>query len=142
MSSTALQQHNGFSVGDKLPELSQTVEQSMVDAYAEASGDINPLHIDPEFAKTTIFGGTIAHGLLTLAFVSRILSIWNWQGWAYGGELDVAFLGPVFPGSTVLVSGEIEAIEQREEGVFASCQLSCFCGDKAVVKGKVVCKIG
>jgi len=139
---TALQQCNGYAVGDKLPELTQTVDQNMVDAYADASGDINPLHIDPEFAKTTIFGGTIAHGLLTLAFVSRVLSTWNWQGWAYGGELDVAFLGPVFPGSTVLVTGEIESIEQREEDVFATCQISCFCGEKAVVKGKVVCKIG
>jgi len=63
MSNTGpLQQYNGLSVGDNLPELIQAVDQNMIDAYADASGDINPLHIDPEFAKTTFFGRTIAHG--------------------------------------------------------------------------------
>ena len=117
-----LQSYAGYSVGDQLEELSQSVDQSMIDAYADASGDVNPLHIDPEFAKTTFFGRTIAHGLLTLAFVSRVLSQWNWQGWAYGGELNVSFLGPVYPGDTVRVSGEIDQIEKRDDGIYARCQ--------------------
>ncbi|HIF17449.1 MAG TPA: transcriptional regulator [Cycloclasticus sp.] len=137
----SLQQYKGLSVGDNLPELIQAVDQNMIDAYADASGDINPLHIDPEFAKTTFFGRTIAHGLLTLAFVSRVLSQWNWNGWAYGGELNVAFLGPVYPGDTVRVSGEIESIEHRDDGVYACCQLVCHCAEKAVVKGYAICKI-
>ncbi|ORU90826.1 MAG: transcriptional regulator [Cycloclasticus sp. symbiont of Poecilosclerida sp. M] len=136
-----LQSYQGIRVGDELPELSQTVDQAMIDAYADASGDINPLHIDPEFAKTTFFGGTIAHGLLTLAFVSRVLSQWNWQGWAYGGELDVVFLGPVRPGDEVRVSGALELIEQRADGVYARCSLVCHCGGKAVVKGFAVSKL-
>jgi len=138
---TPLENFKGLSVGDQLPELIQFVDQAMIDAYADASGDVNPLHIDPEFAKTTFFGRTIAHGLLTLAFVSRVLSEWNWDGWAYGGELDVAFLGPVYPGDKVRVSGEIESIEQTEKGVFARCKLSCYCEERVVVKGTAVCKI-
>lgn len=138
---TPLENYKGLSVGDQLPELIQFVDQEMIDAYADASGDVNPLHIDPEFAKTTFFGRTIAHGLLTLAFVSRVLSEWNWDGWAYGGELDVAFLGPVYPGDEVRVSGVIESIEQTEEGVFARCKLSCYCAERAVVKGTAVCQI-
>ncbi len=136
-----LQSYKNYSVGDFMPEIRQPVDQDMVNAYADASGDINPLHIDPEFAKTTFFGRTIAHGLLTLAFVSRVLSEWNWQGWAYGGELNIAFLGPVYPGDEVLVSGEIDSIEQREDGIFARCILVCHCGDRAVVKGTATCKI-
>lgn len=138
---TDMQSYKEVSVGDCLPELLQAVDQTMIDAYADASGDVNPLHIDPEFAKTTFFGGTIAHGLLTLAFVSRVLSQWNWQGWAYGGELDIAFLGPVRPGDTVRVCGEISAIEQREDGIYARCDLVCYCGEKAVVKGFSISKI-
>lgn len=138
---TQLTSYKNLSVGDCLPELSQAVDQHMIDAYADASGDVNPLHIDPEFAKTTFFGRTIAHGLLTLAFVSRVLSLWNWQGWAYGGELDVAFLGPVYPGDEVRVTGEIEAIEETENGVYARCKLTCYCEERAVVKGTVVCEI-
>lgn len=136
-----LQTYNGVNVGDQLPEILQAVDQNMIDAYADASGDVNPLHIDPEFAKTTFFGRTIAHGLLTLAFVSRVLSKWNWQGWAYGGELDVAFMGPVYPGDEVRVCGEIDLLEQRDDGVYARCKLVCYCGEKAVVKGTVICKI-
>ncbi|MGB0238114.1 MAG: MaoC family dehydratase [Cycloclasticus sp.] len=136
-----LQSYERYSVGDQLEELSQSVDQNMIDAYADASGDVNPLHIDPEFAKTTFFGRTIAHGLLTLAFVSRVLSQWNWQGWAYGGELNVSFLGPVYPGDTVRVSGEIDQIEKRDDGIYARCQLTCFCDDRKVVKGFVICKI-
>jgi len=136
-----LQSYNGVNVGDQLPEILQAVDQNMIDAYADASGDVNPLHIDPEFAKTTFFGRTIAHGLLTLAFVSRVLSTWNWQGWAYGGELEVAFMGPVYPGDEVRVCGEIDLLEQREDGVYARCKLVCYCGEKAVVKGTVICKI-
>ncbi|PCH84038.1 MAG: transcriptional regulator [Piscirickettsiaceae bacterium] len=141
MNSEILQHYQGMSVGDQMPELIQAVEQQMIDAYADASGDINPLHIDPEFAKTTFFGRTIAHGLLTLAFVSRVLSQWNWQGWAYGGELNIVFLGPVYPGDTVRVTGKIESIERRDNGVYARCQLICLCADKAVVKGYAICKI-
>lgn len=136
-----LQSYASISVGQTLPEIEQVVDQHMIDAYADASGDINPLHIDPEFAKTTFFGRTIAHGLLTLAFVSRVLSTWNWQGWAYGGELNIAFLGPVYPGDTVRVCGEIDVIFQRDEGVYARCQLVCYCAEKPVVKGFAVCKI-
>ena len=138
---TELQHYQGVTVGDELPEILQVVEQSMIDAYADASCEVNPLHIGPEFAKTTFFSGTIAHGLLTLAFVSRVLSQWNWHGWAYGGELDIAFLGPVRPGDTVRVSGSISAIEQREDGAYARCDLVCYCGEKAVVKGFSISKI-
>jgi len=136
-----LKSYQHYNVGDQLDEITQVVEQTMIDAYADASGDVNPLHIDPEFAKTTFFGRTIAHGLLTLAFVSRVLSAWNWQGWAYGGELNVSFLGPVYPGDSVRVSGEIDEIVERDDGVYARCQLACFCGERVVVKGFVICKI-
>ncbi|MEW4982556.1 MAG: MaoC family dehydratase [Cycloclasticus sp.] len=138
---TQLQAYEGYSVGDQLDEIVQSVDQSMINAYADASGDINPLHIDTEFAKTTFFGRTIAHGLLTLAFVSRVLSVWNWQGWAYGGDLNVSFLGPVYPGDTVRVSGEIDLIEKREDGVYARCKIVCHCDDRTVVKGFAICKI-
>ncbi|MBV1875144.1 MAG: MaoC family dehydratase [Cycloclasticus sp.] len=136
-----LQAYKNYKVGDQLEEIIQFVDQTMIDAYADASGDVNPLHIDPEFAKTTFFGRTIAHGLLTLAFVSRVLSTWNWQGWAYGGELNVSFLGPVYPGDSVRVSGEIDQIEQRDDGTYARCQLVCFCDERTVVKGFVISKI-
>jgi 3-hydroxybutyryl-CoA dehydratase len=141
MAEELLQRYKALSVGDRLPVLQQLVDKSMIDTYAEASGDMNPLHIDPEFAKTTIFGKNIAHGLLTLAFISRVLSEWNWDGWAYGGELNVIFIGPVFPGDVVQVSGYVELIEKRGTDVYASCQIMCHCGDREVVKAEATLKV-
>ncbi len=54
--------------------VSKTLSQAMIDAYAEASGDHNPIHIDPDFARSTPLGGTIAHGMLVLATIAEMMS--------------------------------------------------------------------
>jgi acyl dehydratase len=89
-------------VGTTYEQSGIVVDQSRIDAYAKASGDFNPLHVDPAFAAGTAFGGTIAHGLLTLAFVNSLLDRSSERRWSRGGgELDVAFIGPVRPGDTL-----------------------------------------
>ena len=50
-----------------------TIIQSDIDAYARVSGDFNPIHVDPEFAKTTPYGSTIAHGTISSAVIVRRL---------------------------------------------------------------------
>lgn len=83
--------------------LVKSVDQEMINAYAEASSDRNPIHIDPEFAKSTQFGGTIAHGMLVLAFVQEALvSKWG-HGALLGKKLSAKFKAPVRPGDTVTV---------------------------------------
>ena len=73
----------------------------MIDRYATASGDFNPIHIDQEFAKSTQMGGTIAHGMLVLAFVSEMMTAAFGQAWIAGGKLDVRFRAPARPGDTI-----------------------------------------
>ena len=51
-----------------------TIVQSDIDKYAELSGDNNPMHVDPEFARTTPYGSTIAHGPITAALIARYLA--------------------------------------------------------------------
>jgi len=51
----------------------RVVTQQRIDAYADASGDHNPIHVDPEFARATPFGGTIAHGMLVLALIGEMM---------------------------------------------------------------------
>lgn len=51
-----------------------TIRQEDIQAYAEASSDFNPIHVDLEFAKTTSYGGTIAHGTISSALVVRHLT--------------------------------------------------------------------
>lgn len=83
--------------------LVKSVDQTMINAYAEASGDKNPIHIDPEFAKSTQFGGTIAHGMLVLAFVQEALVSKLGHDALFGKKLSAKFKAPVRPGDTVSV---------------------------------------
>lgn len=127
--------HGGTRLGDPIPERRRIVTQAEINRYAEASGDHNPLHTDPEFAKQTLFQRTIAHGLLILSFLSQAMAAWDWKGWAFGGALDVAFLGPVYPGEEVVVRGKVIAFEVAEDGVYAICEVACAVGERTVIAG-------
>lgn len=82
------------------------VTQDDIDRYADVSGDHNPLHVDPGFAATTRFGRTIAHGMMTMAFVlDEAEREFGAEAWATGGEVDVRFRAPVFADDTVNVVG-------------------------------------
>ena len=117
--------------GMRLEGFERHITQEMIDAYAEASGDRNPLHVDPDFAKTTPYGGTIAHGMFTFTLVSQVMADANWLGWANGGEIEVAFLGPVRPGDTVRVSGSVKDVS----GSRAVCVVEAHVDDRLVLGG-------
>lgn len=64
--------------------LSFSIAQEQVDAFAVLSGDNNPIHTDPDFAKATRFGATIAHGILTGSIFSKIFgTMWPGEGTIY-----------------------------------------------------------
>jgi 3-hydroxybutyryl-CoA dehydratase len=85
----------------QVPPLERTLGQEMIDAYARASGDFNPIHIDPAFAATTPMGGTIAHGMLVLSLVSQMMTAAFGRDWLERGGLDVRFRAPARPGDRV-----------------------------------------
>jgi acyl dehydratase len=60
-----------FDVGDSLAELHVTPDKYLPHRYAGASGDFNPIHIDPEFARSVGLPGNILHGLYSMALVAR-----------------------------------------------------------------------
>jgi 3-hydroxybutyryl-CoA dehydratase len=132
----------GSLPGEVLPVLVRHVTQPMIDAYAEASGDFNPIHVDPEFAKTGPFGRTIAHGLMTLAFVAQMLNEHSSGAFDESGEIDIAFVGPVYAGDTVEVSGEIEDVVQREGLACARIKILCKAGDRQILVGTAIQPIG
>ena len=81
--------------------VSRVLTQAMLHAYADASGDHNPIHIDEAFAATTPMGGTIAHGMLVLSFISEMMAGAFGERWLASGSLDVRFRAPARPGDTV-----------------------------------------
>ena len=118
--------------GSKLPDRHFLVDQALIERYAIASGDMNPLHLDPEFAKTTKFGRIIAHGMMTLAFVSEAMGSWAGDSWAQNGFLRVTFIAPVFAGDEVVVRTEVQSVTPEA----TLCKVECWAGDRLTVTGE------
>ncbi len=116
---------NEIKIGMSLSELKRQVTQEHINLYAEASGDFNPIHIDPEFARQTPMGGTIAHGMLILAYVSELMTTSFGKSWLTGGELNARFKAPARPEETITISGKVTRI-QKENGLTSiHCELLC-----------------
>lgn len=130
------------SVGDRLPTLRRVVTQGMIDAYAKASGDFNPIHVDPDYARTGPFGRTIAHGLMTLAFVAQMLNAWSGGLFDEAGEIDVAFVSPVYSGDAVEISGVVEEAFSRDGRSAVLIRLICNVADRAILVGTATQPIG
>jgi len=121
----SLGQLSELSEGMNLPESKKIITQANINLYAEASQDFNPIHIDEDFAKKTPLGGTIAHGMLILAYVSQMMSAAFGRSWLAGGKLNVRFKTPARPGDTIVVSGTISRIEKGEGQTLIHCDVLC-----------------
>ena len=88
-------------ISSHLSVVSKEINQERLNAYAKVSGDDNPLHLDAKFAATTQFGAIIAHGMLTLAFVSEMMTDAHGKDWLESGGLRVRFRGAAYLGDQV-----------------------------------------
>ena len=96
-----------FEVGDRLPELRVTPDAGLTKRYADASGDMNPIHIDEQFAKSVGLPGCILHGLWTMAQVARAHSAVADGDPRALRRLRVQFRGMGFPEQEVVVSSTV-----------------------------------
>ena len=99
-------QNPGRIVSD-LAVVSRSINQERLNAYARSSGDDNPLHLDSDFAAGTQFGGVIAHGMLTLAFISEMMAVAHGVDWLRTGSLRVRFKGAAYLGDQVETWGTL-----------------------------------
>ena len=111
--------------GMDLPELTKVVSQEDINLYAEASRDFNPIHIDVEFARKTPLGGTIAHGMLILAYVSQMMTVAFGKSWLSGSMLNVRFKNPARPGDSLTIKGRISKIEKSDRQNLIICEVLC-----------------
>jgi 3-hydroxybutyryl-CoA dehydratase len=103
-----------FELGQTIVTPERTISEEDVMNFARLTGDMNPLHTDPEFARDTIFGRQVAHGLLVL---SVALGLADQTGLLRGtvlafANLEWKFSKPVFFGDTLHMQAEV--IEKRE----------------------------
>ncbi|MBN1521834.1 MAG: MaoC family dehydratase [Candidatus Aureabacteria bacterium] len=101
-----------LNVGDKA-SLSKTFTQDDVDAFAEISLDKNPIHIDEEAAKGSLFGKRVIHGILQAGLISAVLGNHIPGPGAIYREQQLLFKKPAFPGDTLTAEVEIIEINKR-----------------------------
>jgi len=111
--------------GKTLDPVVKHITQEKINLYAEASGDFNPIHVDESFAAKTPFGGTIAHGMLNLAYVSEMMTSAFGQDWLSGGKLRAKFKESARPGDTLTINGRVNSIEQKDGVSYANCSFEC-----------------
>jgi acyl dehydratase len=104
------------------------VTQEKIDAFAEVTGDDQWIHIDPERAKETPFGGTIAHGYYTLSLAPRFsYDLFRLEGVAFGlnyGLNKVRFPAPMPVGDRVRMRMELQSVDDIPGGAQITMKLT------------------
>ncbi|WP_417451875.1 MaoC family dehydratase [Kordiimonas sp.] len=112
------------------------VTPALVEAFAEVSGDNNPLHLDADYAATTRFGERIAHGALGASFISAVLGTKLPGIGAVFVSQSTKFIAPVRMNDEVEAIAEVtDMIPEKNRVVFAT---RCMVGDKMVVVGDAI----
>ena len=109
-----------FNIGQKA-QFSKTISESDVYLFAGITGDMNPIHVNEVFAKTTRFGKRIVHGMLVSSFISSALSMKLFGENTVYVSQEIKFLKPVFIGDTISVTLEIIEIMEKGRHRVSSC---------------------
>lgn len=120
-----------LSVGQSA-SYTRTVTESDVQKFGEVSGDFNPLHFDETYAKATVFRGRIAHGVLSLSFISTVLGTQLPGAGAIFLGATVRFKSPVRIGDTVTATCTVKEINRPRNRVIFEC--NCKVGNSIVVE--------
>ena len=104
-----------IKVGDVIPERVFEIDRALLKAYADASGDQNPIHQSEEVAISVGLPNVIAHGMLTMALVGKYISDWA-GGSANVKEFSARFIKPVIVPSEVIVDLTVGATVTEVDG--------------------------
>ena len=118
--------NENFNVGS-YAEVVHTFEQQSVASFAGICGDNNPLHLDKEFASTTIFKQPIVHGILVSSLFSALFGS-KIIGSIYVSQ-SLQFLKPVFVGKSVTARVQVLTLESKKWGTLVTCSTICTLED-------------
>lgn len=114
--------------------LTKEITDRDIALFAEVSTDRNPVHLDEAYAQDTIFGGRIAHGMLTAGLISAVIGEQlPGHGTVYLGQ-SLKFLAPVRPGDHVRAEVEVTAIDHAKRRV--TLDTRCLIAGKKVLAGE------
>ncbi|MBE5857775.1 MAG: MaoC family dehydratase [Lachnospiraceae bacterium] len=101
------------------------ITENDINAFAEISGDFNPIHVDEEAAKKSVFGRRIAHGMLSASFISAVLGMYlPGEGTIYLGQ-NLKFLKPVDIGDEITAKVTVTEIANADKGIY-KLATQCF----------------
>ena len=115
--------------------MEKTVTENDIQAFGEATGDFNPVHFDEDYARKTLFRGRVAHGALSIGFISAVIGMKLPGAGTIFVSARTDFKAPVRIGDTVVTTCTVKQIHQRRE-VVLDC--ACTVGGKIVVTGEAV----
>lgn len=117
-------------------ETTRVVTAEVIEAFAAVSGDANPVHLDEAYAQSTPFGGRIAHGMLSAAYISAVIGMQLPGPGAIYLSQSLRFRRPVKIGDEVVVQVTITALEDKRGQ--ATLATECKVAGKTVVDGEAV----
>jgi acyl dehydratase len=126
-------------VGDRLPEVAETIERIDLIRYAGASGDFNPIHWNDEVARAVGLPGVIAHGMYSMAVAARMVAGWAGDPAAVK-RLRVRFSSMIEPGQTLTAKGEVAEVAGSR--VLVSFHAEDDKGNKVLSKGEAELELG
>ncbi|MFY0692424.1 MAG: MaoC family dehydratase [Paracoccaceae bacterium] len=116
--------------------LRKQISDHDIELFAEVSTDRNPVHLDDDYARDTIFEGRIAHGMLTAGLISAVIGEQlPGHGTVYLGQ-NLKFLAPVRPGDVVMAEVEVMEIDHARRRVTLNTR--CEVDGKNVLKGEAL----
>jgi len=122
----------------EIPPQSKAINQEKITRNAESSLDYNPIHIDPEYCRKINLlgkGTTIAHGMMTLSFMGKIVTDWAYPAGGYMKSLEGKFTAPVRPGEEITVHAVVteKHYMAKKEDNFVVLDVWCENQDKTKV---------
>ena len=117
----------------------RTVTEADIQQFGAVSGDLNPLHFDENYAKTTIFRGRIAHGMLSLSYLSTVLGTQLPGAGSIFLSATVRFKAPVRIGDTVSATCTVREINSEKGRV--TFDTICKVGEVVVIEGDAMVKV-
>jgi 3-hydroxybutyryl-CoA dehydratase len=124
-----------LSVGQEV-SISNTVTADVIVAFADVSGDRNPVHVDADYAATTMFKERIAHGMLSAAYISAVFGMELPGPGAIYVSQTLNFKAPVKIGDTVVATVKVaELVPEKKRAKF---ECVCTVNGKPVVQGEAV----
>ena len=131
---------SGYFIEDLAPGMSASYTRSVsaedITKFGEITGDLNPVHFDEDYAKTTIFKGRIAHGLLSAGYISTVLGTKLPGAGSIFMNANIRFKAPVRIGDEVTATCTVREVIAAKRRVICDCV--CKVGETVVIEAEAM----